>query len=248
MPYYIEKPIGKTPLDIVKQFQDKNPGTKYSFAGRLDPMARGTMIILEGNECKQQDIFCQQHKVYEFIILWGCQTDTHDVLGLLQKPSTPKNPHLNKPLWDINKYLGKQQQQYPVYSSMVVNKKPLWWWAKEDKLKDITIPFKEIEIFSLSKISSYQKLLGKDLYQLILKKINTLDESKQKGFRVPKILSRWETELENPRHRDNTYYLQKMKAIVSSGTYIRSLVHQMGQDLGCGALAFDIHRTQFLKI
>ena len=30
MPYYIEKPIGKTPLDMVKLFQVKNPKNKSS--------------------------------------------------------------------------------------------------------------------------------------------------------------------------------------------------------------------------
>ena len=94
-------------------------------------MARGTMIILEGDECKQQDIFCQHRKVYEFTVLWGCQTDTHDVLGLLQQPSTPGNPFLLYNSWNTSTYIGKQQQKYPVYSSMVVHKKPLWWWAKK---------------------------------------------------------------------------------------------------------------------
>ena len=248
MPYYIEKPIGKTPLDMVKLFQEKNPRQKYSFAGRLDPMARGTMIILEGDECKQQDIFCQHRKVYEFTILWGCQTDTHDVLGLLQKPAVLGNPSLLHNGWNASLYLGKQKQKYPVYSSMVVRKKPLWWWAKENRLDEITIPSKEIEIFSLKEISPYQILSRKELYQQIVDKINTLDDSRKEGFRVPQILEKWAQELGNQDTMENGFYLQQMEALVSSGTYIRSLVHQMGQDLGCGALAFDIHRTQFLEV
>lgn len=248
MPYYINKPIGKTPLDIVKLYQDKNPRQKYSFAGRLDPMARGTMIILEGEECRQQELFCQHRKVYEFTVLWGCQTDTHDVLGILQKPSSSGNPQLKNPFWNLQKYLGKQEQKYPVYSSMVVKKKPLWWWAKENRLDEITIPSKEIEIFSLREISSYQIVSGRELYQQIVDKINTLDDSRKDNFRVPQILEKWAQELGNPDTMENSFYLQQMEAHVSSGTYIRSLVHQMGQDLGCGALAFDIHRTQFLEV
>ena len=248
MPFYIEKPIGKTPLDMVKLYQTENPAKKYSFAGRLDPMARGTMIILEGEECKQQDIFCQSRKVYEFTILWGCQTDTHDVLGILQKPSYKGNPHLTNPFWNIDRYLGKQIQKYPVYSSMVVQKKPLWLWAKENRLNEITIPGKEIEIFSLTEISPIQKIRGEILYQQIIEKINTLDASRKEAFRVPQILERWKQEFTDTGARENDYYLQRMEAFVSSGTYIRSLVHQMGQDLGCGALAFDIHRTQFIEV
>lgn len=34
------------------------------------------------------------------------------------------------------------------------------------------------------------------------------------------------------------------RATVSSGTYIRSLVHRLGRSLGCGAVTYDINRTQ----
>ena len=41
--------------------------------------------------------------------------------------------------------------------------------------------------------------------------------------------------------------IKKYRAKVSSGTYIRSLANKIGNDLGIGALAFDIHRTEFIK-
>jgi len=36
----------------------------------------------------------------------------------------------------------------------------------------------------------------------------------------------------------------RMKATVTSGTYIRSLAHEMGERLGVGAIALDIFRTR----
>ena len=70
------------------------------------------------------------------------------MLGILQKLSCKGNPHLRNPFWNIDRYLGKQKQKYPIYSSMVVKKKkPLWLWAKENRLNEINIPSKEIEIF-----------------------------------------------------------------------------------------------------
>ena len=45
----IYKPIGKTPLEIIKMIK-KNykhyENSKMSYAGRLDPMAHGILIIL----------------------------------------------------------------------------------------------------------------------------------------------------------------------------------------------------------
>ena len=55
MPHYIYKEIGETPLDLIKKLKtDSN--RKYSFAGRLDPMARGQMIILEGEVSVNNEI------------------------------------------------------------------------------------------------------------------------------------------------------------------------------------------------
>ena len=39
MPIISYKDIGETPLDVVNKYRKLN--CKYSFAGRLDPMARG---------------------------------------------------------------------------------------------------------------------------------------------------------------------------------------------------------------
>ena len=56
---------------------------------------------------------------------------------------------------------------------------------------------------------------------------------------------KWDKNLTN--YQDKQFILQSFRATVSSGTYIRSLVHRIGTDLNCGALAFDIHRTEFLE-
>ncbi len=36
----------------------------------------------------------------------------------------------------------------------------------------------------------------------------------------------------------------RFKVTVSSGTYIRSLVHDLGQNLGCGAVMTRLRRTR----
>ena len=90
MPHYLYKEIGETPLDLIKKLKtDSN--RKYSFAGRLDPMARGQMIILEGEECKQTHLYCNLTKIYEFEVLFGFQTDTYDILGLVENFTLTKN-------------------------------------------------------------------------------------------------------------------------------------------------------------
>ncbi len=239
MPTYMEKQIGETPLDLVKRIKGTSKET-HAFAGRLDPMARGQMIILKGIECKQMDAFCKQDKVYEFEILFGFQTDTYDILGIVESYQFT----FPKPKINLISFSGKQIQPYPPYSSIIVNKKPLWMWAKEEKLSEINIPSKNIEIYSLEYLGESTFKHSEELLGKILAKINKLPLEKQADFRVPQIINRWKEVLGNQFDKP---YFQKFRAHVSSGTYIRSLVHKIGQELGMGAIAWDINRTHFIS-
>jgi len=84
----LNKPLGMTPLEAIREFQRKNPKyqtTKLSFAGRLDPMAEGLLLVLEGEENKDRKRFENLDKTYEFSILFGVTTDTYDLLGKITR-------------------------------------------------------------------------------------------------------------------------------------------------------------------
>ena len=238
MPIYLDKPLGKTPYDLIKELQYIKP-SKYSFAGRLDPMARGKMIILENEERKTQDQFCKYEKVYQFQILFGYSTDTYDILGLVQKKSLVN--HI--PALDLDKYLGTFKQPYPPYSSIIVNKKPLWLWSREGKIGDITIPEKEVTIWDLKFLGDIKIESNSELLEKLEEKIFKLDTYRHKEFRVPQILKKWRDTIKNTNGKP---IIKQYEVRVSSGTYVRSLVNKIGEDLGCGALAWDINRTEFL--
>ena len=82
------KQVGITPLQLIKKFVRSNPeykDEKLGYAGRLDPMAEGVMIILVGDENKKREKYLDLNKKYEVGILFGVSTDTHDVLGLIER-------------------------------------------------------------------------------------------------------------------------------------------------------------------
>ena len=76
--------------------------------------------------------------------------------------------------------------------------------------------------------------------------IYSLSEKNQPKFRVPEIINMWNTYFDS--YKDILTglkpILKKYRANVSSGTYIRSLSNQIGNDIGCGALAIDIKRIK----
>ena len=54
MPIKIYKPIGMTPVELIRNYKKENHiKERVSFAGRLDPMAHGEMVLLVGDECKK---------------------------------------------------------------------------------------------------------------------------------------------------------------------------------------------------
>tara|TARA_B110001469_G_scaffold109475_1_gene110665 strand:- start:220 stop:969 length:750 start_codon:yes stop_codon:yes gene_type:complete len=230
------KSIGKTPLEIIntlKKYHEYSK-TKMSYAGRLDPMAHGLMIILKDDECYKQHLYHNFSKTYEFKILLGISTDTFDILGKITNNSY-SNINTNTLYTTINSILGKQTQQYPPYSSARVNGHPLWYYAKHNLLHTITIPSKDIEIFKIT-ITKEESINRTDLQNLVETNILKLDS--KSNFRQTEILEKWGTIL------DINYKVITITSDVSCGTYIRSICNLIGDKIKVPALALDIYRTK----
>ena len=88
-------------------------------------------------------------------------------------------------------------------------------------------------------------IFDEKLHEKIKTMIYSLSDINQPKFRVPEIDSIWNTYFES--YKDKLIGLKpiikKYRAKVSSGTYIRSLSNKIGNEIGYGAIALDIHRT-----
>lgn len=233
----LNKPITKTPLEMLNKLREQKPelkDAKLAYAGRLDPMARGLLVVLVDEECKNRDHFQGLDKTYEFEVLFGVKTDTYDLLGLVEHFGTS---NLEFRDWHQleKKFQGTQNQTLPAYSSQPVKGKPLFWWAREGKLDEIEIPTKEIEIKELKFVDSYE-LSGKE----ILARVEQLVPQVKGDFRQEEIVASWQKILQYT----GQFSIAKFSASVTSGTYIRSLAHDMGKHLGTNAIAWDINRLR----
>ncbi len=84
----LEKFVGQTPLECAEAWRAEHPqyaDVPLAYAGRLDPMASGKLLILIGEECKQQARYHGLDKRYEFQVLCGFSSDSGDVLGLAKR-------------------------------------------------------------------------------------------------------------------------------------------------------------------
>ena len=246
---FLEKEVGETPLERLEKWREENPQAKdlpLAYAGRLDPLASGLLLILVGEECKKQTLYHNLDKEYEFEVLFGLFSDSGDVLGLIQKDGE-ENPDLNLIKEKIKNLIGTMKVPYPIFSSKTVQGKPLHTWAMEGRLGEITIPDRESEIYQLEVIS-HKNLTSAEVYKQAQTKINSIlpvtDLRKALGndFRRAEVRESWLDFLkENPT---NTFLTVKFRCLCSSGTYMRTLADIIAKNLSSRGLAFSIHRTK----
>lgn len=235
----VYKKCGETPLECINKLKNDNPSLKFSpmtYAGRLDPLAEGVLLILVGDECHRKDEYLNLPKVYEVDVLLGFSTDTYDVMGKIveHRISTPSVEIIKN---SLKNFIGKIKQAYPPYSSRPVKGQPLFKWARDGKLGEIEIPshdvfVENIEIIGQSEISS----------KSLLTKIKE-DIGKVKGdFRQKEILSLWGEELSNKE--EEIFPTIKLRISCGSGVYVRGIANDIGKELGIPALALNIKRTK----
>ena len=237
----VNKPLGMTPLQVIEKLKQTDPAyeeQKITYAGRLDPMAHGVLLLVVGDEIKRKSHYLSLPKTYEFTVLFGVETDTYDLLGIVQHKKENKTPENVKEIVNtfVRYYEGAFDQEYPPYSSKTVNGKPLFWWAKMGKLHEITIPKRPIEIYSFE-LLSFGSIEKTNLHQ----QIRTTIPAIQGDFRQKAILEQWENYFRKTKHK--TFTTATFRISCSSGTYVRGLAHELGNVLNCGAIAIDIFRT-----
>lgn len=251
MPKYviIEKRVGETPLQAVTAYKQANPefqNLPMSYAGRLDPMASGKLLVLVGEECKKQEEYHALDKEYEFEVLLGSSSDTGDVLGLIDWKEATKVPELE--LQKVAKSLnGPLSLPYPNFSSRTVKGKPLHTWTLEDRLDEIEIPSADTFIYKLKLVDVREESV-ETVYQDALHRIESIppvtEASKALGrdFRRSEVRVAWAVWLEH--HKGQKVQIARFRCIATSGTYMRSLAGEIGRLLGTTGLAYSIHRSK----
>jgi tRNA pseudouridine(55) synthase len=234
------KNLGETPLECIERFRAENPRyqeVKMTYLGRLDPMAEGLLLVLAGNT-RDKDVHLAADKSYEFEVLWGFSTDTYDLLGEVTSGGGEMPQKIEDRMPSLlDTIRSKKVQSYPPYSSRTVDGKPLFEWAREKRIEEIDIPERGIKIFSINHEDT--RLVSKqDLLDEIIRRVELV-----KGdFRQDHIVGSWQEAIHLTR--EEHMLISKFKASVSSGTYIRGLVEEMGQFFGIGATTFWIKRTR----
>ena len=191
----IDKPKDYTSRDIVNIVSKKLQTKKVGHTGTLDPLATGLLVLCIGKTLKLSELLVSTKKEYIATMTFGIETDTLDITGNIVKRDSKQKKITTKDIETVlKKYTGKIIQEVPKYSSVKVNGKKLYEYAR--KGEEVALPKREVEIFNIEPLS----------------------------------------EINN-----STF---TFKCTVSKGTYIRSLIRDIGVSLGTYATMSDLRRTK----
>lgn len=235
--------MGETPLQRLDRLRKESPEfaeATLSYAGRLDPLAYGVMLVLVGDEAnRDRDKYLGLDKEYEVEVLLGVSTDTYDVLGLAT--SEPRFYDIDVVEDEVKEAVKKLSDfslmTYPPYSSKPVEGKSLFQWAREGKIGEIEIPKQKGKVLSIDVIDS-KRIPAIKLFERIVSAIDSVSGD----FRQEEIFNEWKVFFDIAMTRE--FLVMKMKVVCESGTYMRSLANHIGELIGLPALALSIHRTR----
>ena len=152
--YVIDKPKGLTSRDVVNQM-GKILGTKHlGHTGTLDPLATGVLVIAVGRATKIIDLLTSTEKEYLAEVKMGLLTDTLDITGnVLEQVEVPSVSfvELEKTL---QSFVGKYEQEVPLYSAVRVQGKRLYEYARENQ--KVALPKREVEISKITLLNLQQ--------------------------------------------------------------------------------------------
>lgn len=238
----LNKKEGETPLQALSGFRSKHreyEDLKMTYAGRLDPMASGLLVILAGEETKNKDKYLGLDKEYNFEILFGFATDTYDILGkvIKSKNSLIKKEELEKNIKrELKNFKGKLIQKYPIYSSKTVSGKQLFQYGRSGE--EVEIPEREINIKKINLIK-IKKLKGDKIKERIVERVDKVNGD----FRQKEIKSIWGKRID----KNVDYFIASFSVACGSGTYVRGMVNSLGERLGVPAVTWKIERTRVGK-
>lgn len=163
----INKPKGITSRDVVNEVCKILKTKRVGHTGTLDPIASGVLVACVGKATKLVDIITSANKEYVATVKLGLLTDTLDLDGeVLKKEKVAiRKEELSKVL---NSFLGKYEQEVPIYSAVKVNGKKLYEYAREGKKVNLPkrmVEIKEIELINLTEEEyKFKVLVSKGTY------------------------------------------------------------------------------------
>ena len=212
---FVDKPTGFSSHFLVNWARKQSGIKKVGHTGTLDPLATGLLILLIGKKyTKLQPHYLKQDKEYICTARLGLQTDSYDVAGETLFESSWTEVAAVTQS-DIKKII-------PQFIGNIKQAVPIFSAVKKDGKKLYKLACKaQYDVGAQAKVTKLLKNLPQrsiTIYSLDLLEFKKNEAKKEVTF--------------------------SFRVFCSSGTYVRSIAHDIGKILGVGAIVTELKRTK----
>ncbi|KAI8058265.1 pseudouridine synthase [Syncephalis plumigaleata] len=255
--------FGMTPRGAKKargKFHSKN-NYKIGHGGTLDPLASGVLVIGVNKGTKSLNDYLHGEKIYIGEGLLGSMTDTYDSEGHLEM--TAPYAHVTRDAIErvLDQFRGTIQQIPPKYSALKVNGRPMYDYARKGEeiprelvAREVTIYSLELEEFTTD--HQYKQPKSKPKPEQTLESsasdnnATTADMNEalmiaaDADADVATNTSDGDGNASSIAENQVPPAIFRIRVSCSGGTYIRSLIYDIGQALGSTAHMVSLTRVQ----
>jgi len=212
----VYKEAGYTSHDVINRLRRISNQKKIGHTGTLDPNAEGVLPVCFGNATKVCGLLTDTDKCYRAELILGKVTDSYDITG---EVISEREPHVTveRLLEVIQSFIGTQMQTPPMFSARKVNGQKLYDLARQGIV--VEREQKEITVYDICMESVVCCNQTGETFEVIA---DCLDVN---------VFS-------------NEVICAYITVHCSKGTYIRSICHDIGEKLGCGACMGSLLRTK----
>ncbi len=211
----LDKPKGISSAEAVRRVKKIVGPYKVGHGGTLDPSATGILPIVIGSATRFSDEFLRMRKVYLATVTFGLSTDSYDSEGNITFRAEPDQIN------EVDEPLVSEGLDRLIMSQ---------------RIESVDIGESETPIMQKPPIFSALKREGIAAYKLARKNKNIDFDPR----RV--LIYRWKTS--DVKRKNSELPQVQIEIECGRGFYVRSLVHDLGEFLGCGAHLADLRRTQ----
>lgn len=149
----VDKPIGMTSFDVIRQLRRLLKTKKIGHAGTLDPFASGLLVVCVGNYTRFAGYLTDDDKMYRATLQLGVETNTDDIEGeAIHNAPVPHD-------WDqsllqiLPRFRGEISQIPPAFSAIHIDGERAYKRAR--KGETLEMPVRNVTIHALDIVESH---------------------------------------------------------------------------------------------
>ncbi|MCZ7649079.1 MAG: tRNA pseudouridine(55) synthase TruB [Planctomycetota bacterium] len=133
----VDKPLGKTSMDVVRIVRRAAGGHKTGHAGTLDPLATGVLVVCLGQATKAVEGLMGLTKIYETVVDLSAFTATDDAEGPREEVAVARPPARAELDAVLPEFIGTIEQRPPQYSALKVDGRPAYRYARKGEAVEL---------------------------------------------------------------------------------------------------------------